>query len=81
LAVPQRPGLRLRTPADVFAEAEAEAKAENVTLCTGGTETQVRQPKAGRPGRGAPSSPASASRWPGRLELSPAGRLDSDPSA
>jgi len=63
LAVPQRPGLRLRTLADVFAEAEAE----NVTLCTGGTETQVRQPKAGRPGRGAPSSPASASRWPGRL--------------
>ncbi len=48
-AVPQRPGLRLRTLADVFAYAEAE----NVTLRIDGTETQVRRPKAGRPGRAA----------------------------
>ena len=46
-AVPQGPGLRLRTLADVFAHAEAE----NVTLCIDGAETQVRRPKAGRPGR------------------------------
>ena len=57
-AVPQRPGLRLRTLADVFACAEAE----NVTLRIAGAETQVRRPKAGRPGRAAFSSPASASR-------------------
>jgi hypothetical protein len=48
-AVPQRPGLRRRTLADVFAYAEAE----NVTLRIDGTETQVRRPKAGRPGRAA----------------------------
>jgi hypothetical protein len=48
-AVPQRPGLRLRTLADVFAYAEAE----NVTLRIDCTETQVRRPKAGRPGRAA----------------------------
>ncbi len=48
-AVAQRPGLRLRTLADVFAYAEAE----NVTLRIDGTETQVRRPKAGRPGRAA----------------------------
>jgi DDE superfamily endonuclease len=48
-AVPQRPGLRLRTLADVFACAEAE----NVTLRIDGTQTQVRRPKAGRPGRAA----------------------------
>jgi hypothetical protein len=48
-AVPQRPGLRLRTLADVFAYAEAE----NVTLRIDGTETQVRRPKAGRPVRAA----------------------------
>jgi len=48
-AVPQRPGLRPRTLADVFAYAEAE----NVTLRIDGTETQVRRPKAGRPGRAA----------------------------
>jgi len=56
-AVPQRPGLRLRTLADVFAYAEAE----KVTLRIDGAETQVRRPKAGRPGR-SPSSPASAHR-------------------
>ncbi|MEU9014543.1 transposase family protein [Streptomyces sp. NPDC048479] len=43
-AVPQRPGLCLRTLGDVFAYAEAE----NVTLRLDGTETQVRRPKAGR---------------------------------
>ncbi|MFK0297505.1 transposase family protein, partial [Streptomyces sp. NPDC090442] len=40
-------GLRLRTLEDVFAYAEAE----NVTLRIDGMETQVRRPKAGRPGR------------------------------
>lgn len=46
-AVPDRPGPRLRTLADVFAYAEAE----QVTLRIDGTETQVRRPKAHRPGR------------------------------
>ncbi|MBT2511812.1 transposase family protein [Streptomyces sp. ISL-98] len=46
-AIPDRPGLRLRTLADVFAYAEAEG----VTLRIGGTETQVRRPAAHRLGR------------------------------
>jgi hypothetical protein len=46
-AVPGRPGLRLRTLEDVFAYAEAE----NVELRLDGAETQVRRPRAGRPGR------------------------------
>jgi hypothetical protein len=46
-AVPERPGLRLKTLADVFAYAEAEG----ITLRIDGTEVQVRRPKAGRPGR------------------------------
>lgn len=46
-AVPGKPGLRLRTLADVF----AYAAAENVELRIDGTEVQVRRPKAGRPGR------------------------------
>ncbi|MGP8303682.1 transposase family protein [Streptomyces inhibens] len=46
-AVPDHPGLRLRTLEDVFAYAEAE----NVTLRIDGMETQVRRPRAGRPGR------------------------------
>ncbi|MBU3871039.1 transposase [Streptomyces sp. 4503] len=46
-AVPDRPGVRLRTLADVF----AYAAAENVTLRIDGTEAQVRRPKAHRPGR------------------------------
>ncbi|MFF1921893.1 transposase family protein [Streptomyces sp. NPDC058221] len=46
-AVSDRPGVRLRTLADVF----AYAKAENVTLRIDGMETQVRRPQAGRPGR------------------------------
>lgn len=46
-AVPDRPGLRLRTLEDVF----AYAAAEKVTLRIDGTETQVRRPKAHRPGR------------------------------
>jgi hypothetical protein len=46
-AVPDRPGIRLRTLADVFAYAEAEG----VTLRIDGTEVQVRRPKAQRPGR------------------------------
>lgn len=46
-AVPDRPGVRLRTLEDVFAYAEAE----QVTLRIDGMETQVRRPQAGRPGR------------------------------
>ncbi|MBL3671224.1 transposase [Streptomyces sp. M2CJ-2] len=46
-AVPDRPGLRLHTPADVF----AYAAAEGITLRIDGTETQVRRPRAHRPGR------------------------------
>ncbi|WP_405883911.1 transposase family protein [Streptomyces sp. NBC_01136] len=46
-AVPDRPGIRLRTLADVF----AYAAAENITLRIDGTETQVRRPKAHCPGR------------------------------
>lgn len=46
-AVPERPGIRLRTLADVFAYAEAEG----IGLRIDGTEVQVRRPKAGRPGR------------------------------
>ena len=50
-AVPDRPGLRLRTLADVFAYAEAEG----VELRLDGAETQVRRPQAGlreSPGEG-----------------------------
>jgi DDE superfamily endonuclease len=46
-AVPGKPGLRLRTLADVF----AYAAAEGVHLRIDGTEVQVRRPKAGKPGR------------------------------
>lgn len=46
-AVPDRPGIRLRTLEDVFADADAEG----ACLRIGGTEVQVRRPKAGRPGR------------------------------
>jgi hypothetical protein len=46
-AVPHRPGLRLRTLADVFAYADAHG----VDLRIDGTEVQVRRPRAGRPGR------------------------------
>jgi hypothetical protein len=46
-AVPDRPGIRLRTLADVF----AYASAEGITLRIDGTEVQVRRPKAKRPGR------------------------------
>ncbi|WP_234425486.1 transposase [Streptomyces kebangsaanensis] len=46
-AVPDRPGLRLRTLGDVFAYADAEG----VELRIDGTEVQVRRPRAGRPGR------------------------------
>ncbi|MYR76387.1 IS5/IS1182 family transposase [Streptomyces sp. SID4925] len=46
-AVPDRPGVRLRTLADVFAYAEAEG----IRLRIDGAETQVRRPKAGQPGR------------------------------
>ncbi|MGI5397179.1 transposase family protein [Streptomyces sp. CA-251251] len=46
-AVPDRPGLRLRTLEDVF----AYAKAEGVELRLDGAETQVRRPQAARPGR------------------------------
>ncbi|MET9135006.1 transposase family protein [Streptomyces antibioticus] len=46
-AVPDRPGLRLRTLEDLFAYADAES----VKLRIDGTEVQVRRPRAGRPGR------------------------------
>ncbi|WP_018560249.1 MULTISPECIES: transposase family protein [unclassified Streptomyces] len=46
-AVPDQPGIRLRTIGDVFAYAEAE----DVELGIDGTDVQVRRPKAGRPGR------------------------------
>ncbi|MFJ8856680.1 transposase family protein [Streptomyces sp. NPDC102437] len=46
-AVPDRPGVRLRTLEDVFAYADAEG----VGLRIDGTEVQVRRPRAGRPGR------------------------------
>ncbi|MEK2478979.1 transposase family protein [Streptomyces noursei] len=46
-AVPDRPGIRLRTLADVFAYAQAEG----IDLRIDGTETQVRRPRAGQAGR------------------------------
>jgi hypothetical protein len=46
-AVPERPGIRLRTLADVF----AYAAAEGVELRIDGTEVQVRRPAAHKPGR------------------------------
>jgi hypothetical protein len=46
-AVPDQPGVRLRTLADVFAYADAEG----VELRIDGTEVQVRRPRAHRPGR------------------------------
>jgi hypothetical protein len=46
-AVPERPGLRLRTLEDVF----AYAAAEGVELRLDGTEVRVRRPQANRPGR------------------------------
>ncbi|MFB7112156.1 transposase family protein [Streptomyces sp. NPDC056190] len=46
-AVPDRPGLRLKTLADVFAYAQAEG----VELRLDATEIQVRRPVAGRGGR------------------------------
>ncbi|MFD7056257.1 transposase family protein [Streptomyces mirabilis] len=46
-AVPDHSGVRLRTLADVFAYAEAAG----IRLRIDGAETQVRRPKAGRPGR------------------------------
>jgi hypothetical protein len=46
-AVPDRPGIRLRTLEDVFAYAQAKG----VCLRIDGIEVQVRRPKAGCPGR------------------------------
>ncbi|GGV59369.1 transposase [Streptomyces spectabilis] len=46
-AVPDRPGLRLRTLEDVFAYAQTE----NIELRLDATEVQVRRPVAGRGGR------------------------------
>ena len=46
-AVPNRPGVRLRTVKDVFAYAQAEG----VQLRLDATEVQVRRPRAGRGGR------------------------------
>ncbi|WP_406309096.1 transposase family protein [Streptomyces sp. NBC_00623] len=45
--MPDRPGVRLRTLEDLFAYAEAE----DVELRVDGAQTQVRRPRAGRPGR------------------------------
>jgi DDE superfamily endonuclease/Helix-turn-helix of DDE superfamily endonuclease len=47
VAVPDLPGVRLRTLADVV----AYAAAHGVELRLDGTETQVRRPRANRPGR------------------------------
>ncbi|MGR8007407.1 transposase family protein [Streptomyces hypolithicus] len=46
-AIPNRPGLRIRTLDDLFAYADAEG----VDIRLDGTEVQVRRPRAGRPGR------------------------------
>lgn len=46
-AVPDRPGIRLRTLEDVFAYTEAEG----VKMRIDGTDVQVRRPAAGKPGR------------------------------
>ncbi|MEV6393451.1 transposase family protein [Streptomyces sp. NPDC051907] len=46
-AIPDHSGTRLRTLADVFAYADAVG----IRLRIDGAETQVRRPKAGRPGR------------------------------
>ncbi|MFH9956001.1 transposase family protein [Streptomyces roseolus] len=46
-AVPDHPGLRLRTLEDLFAYADAEG----VRLRIDGTEVQVHRPRSGRPGR------------------------------
>ncbi|MFE1907980.1 transposase family protein [Streptomyces gardneri] len=46
-AVPDRPGLRLRTLTDMFADAQAEG----IELRLDATEIQVRRPLAGRGGR------------------------------
>jgi hypothetical protein len=46
-AVPEEPGVRLRTLADVF----AYAAARGVELRIDGTEVQVRRPRVGKPGR------------------------------
>ncbi|MFJ6686911.1 transposase family protein [Streptomyces werraensis] len=46
-AVPDRPGLRLHTPADVLAYAQAEG----INLRLDATEVQVRRPPAGHGGR------------------------------
>lgn len=45
---PGRPGIRLHTPAHYVL---ASARAEGVELRIDGTQTQVRRPKADRPGR------------------------------
>lgn len=47
LAIPGRPGLRVRTLDGLFAYADAEG----VDIRLDGTEVQVRRPRAGRPGR------------------------------
>jgi hypothetical protein len=52
---PGQPTLRLRTLADVV----AQAVANDVELCIDGTETQVRRPPAPTDPAGARSSPAS----------------------
>ncbi|MFD9136685.1 transposase family protein [Streptomyces bottropensis] len=62
-AVTDRPSVRLRTLADVFAYAEAEG----IRLRIDGTETQVHRPKAGRP-------TTTVSDGQGRLLLSGADR-------
>ncbi|WP_406045890.1 transposase family protein [Micromonospora sp. NBC_00898] len=70
-AVPDRPGLRLRTLEDLF----AYANAEGVDLRIDGTEVQVRRPRAGRPGRKAfVSGKEDVGRTPSKPPLSATGR-------
>ncbi|MFB8135439.1 hypothetical protein [Streptomyces mirabilis] len=63
-AVPDRPGIRLRTLEDLF----ADAAAEDVTMRIDGKETQVAHGRV-VPADG-PSSPASAGRTPSRSRRS-----------
>ncbi|GAA3380896.1 hypothetical protein GCM10020367_70050 [Streptomyces sannanensis] len=60
-AVPDRPGLRLRTLEDLFTYADAEG----VELRIDGTEVQVRRPRAGPPAARR-SCPARRNRTPSR---------------
>lgn len=71
-AVPDRPGVRLRTLEDLFAYTDAEG----VELRIDGTEVQVRRPRAGRPG----GSLAAAIPTPIPISRSPAWSPTSPPA-